>query len=255
MQRVFAIRGDIYREPEGAGRRTLRFESAGVGYFLKLHWGVGWREIFKNLFSLRLPVLGARNEWRAIRQLERLGVDTMTLAGYGETGWNPARKRSFVVTRELSNTVSLEDYCRDWADQPPPPALKWALIRRVAEMTAHLHDNGINHRDLYICHFLLQLPWAGPPQDLHLHLIDLHRVQIRAAVPMRWRVKDLAALYFSALHIGLTRRDLYRFVRWYSEAPLRDALRDRASSWRRAERRALWLDRYKPVVSEVPGRE
>lgn len=254
MREVFAIRGEVFREPAGAGRRTLRFERDGVGYFAKLHWGVGWREIFKNLFSLRLPVLGARNEWRAIQRLEQLGVETMQLAGYGEEGWNPARRRSFVITRELADTVSLEDYCLDWPVRPPAPAGKWALIRRVAEMTARMHADGMNHRDLYICHFLLQQPWSGPADPLHLYLIDLHRVEIRNTVPRRWQVKDLAALYFSALHIGLTRRDLYRFMRAYVGDGLRDLLLgEQASLWREVEQRALHLQRTKPVVREVPS--
>ena len=249
MREVFGIRGEVFREPPGAGRRTLRFECDDVGYFLKLHWGVGWREIFKNLFALRLPVLGAGNEWRAIQRLDDLGVETMQLAGYGEEGWNPARRRSFVITRELEDTISLEDYCLDWEVAPPRPATKWALIRRVAEMSARMHAHGMNHRDLYICHFLLRRPWDGCPEGLHLHLIDLHRVQIRSAVPQRWRVKDLAALYFSALHVGLTRRDLLRFVRWYSGGRATDVLRGQeAGLWRQAEQRALHLDRTKPVV-------
>ena len=256
MREVFAIRGEVYREPAGARRRTLRFELGGVGYFLKLHWGVGWREIFKNLLSGRLPVLGARNEWQAIKRLEGLGVETMQLAGFGEEGWNPARRRSFVITRELEDTVSLEDYCMDWVARPPDPAVKWALIRRVAEMTARMHDHGMNHRDLYICHFLLHRPWARPQDPLHLYLIDLHRVQMRPAIPRRWRVKDLAALYFSTLHIGLGRRDLYRFILWYTQVRLTDALRgDRGSLWQEVEQRALHLERTKPVVREVSGIE
>ena len=249
MRRVFDTRGEIFREPPGAGRRTLRFEQDGRGYFLKLHWGVGWREIFKNLFSLRLPVLGAGNEWRALQRLDALGIETMHLAAYGEAGWNPARRRSFVITRELQNTISLEDYCLDWEKAPPRPAIKWALIRRVAEMTARMHAHGMNHRDLYICHFLLQQPWDGRPEGLHLYLIDLHRVQIRSAVPRRWLVKDLAALYFSALHIGLTRRDLLRFMRWYNGQRASESLRGGSERlWREAEQRALHLERTKPVV-------
>jgi len=255
MREVFAVQGEVYREPAGARRRTLRFELDGAAYFLKLHWGVGWREILKNLFSLRLPVLGARNEWLAIRQLQGLGVETMQLAGFGEEGRNPARRRSFVITRELEDTVSLEDYCMDWGSGPPDPAIKWALIRRVAEMTARMHDHGMNHRDLYICHFLLQRPWAGPQDSLHLYLIDLHRVQIRAAIPRRWRVKDLAALYYSALHIGLSRRDLYRFIRWYTGRSLANALGDDDSLWRDVEKRALKWERTRPAVREVSAGE
>ena len=240
---AFAMEGEIYREPANARRRTLRFELQGMGYFLKLHWGVGWKEIFKNLSSGRLPVLGAQNEWKAIQRLESLGVETMTLEAYGQEGVSPARQRSFVVTRELENCISLESYCAHWADRPPPPARKWRLIRRVAEMTRALHENGLNHRDLYICHFLLQQPWSGAEEDLHLHLIDLHRMQQHRRLPRRWQVKDLGSLWFSALEIGLTRRDLLRFLRVYFDAPLRETLANRERLLQAVEQRARALQR------------
>ncbi len=241
VEDAFRVTGKVYREPKGANRRTLRFELAGEGYFLKLHWGVGWREILKNLFSLRLPVLGASNEWRAIHRLDELGVETMSLAAYGQTGRNPATMRSFVVTRELQDTVSLEDYCADWAEHPPAFAVKYQLIRRVAEMTRKLHRHGVNHRDLYICHFLLLQPWRGDGENLRLYLIDLHRVQIRHKTPLRWRVKDVGALYFSAMEAGLSQRDLLRFIRGYSRRPLRRVLAEDKSFWQAVNRRAQAL--------------
>lgn len=253
MRRVFAIEGEVFREPPGARRRTLRFEQAGRPYFLKLHWGVGWGEIIKNLITLKRPVLGARNEWEAIDRLRALGIETMEMVGYGEAGRNPARQRSFVITRELEGTISLEDYCAEWRERPPVPTAKWALIRRVAEMTAALHSNGLNHRDLYICHFLLQQPWRGADDPLRLYLIDLHRVQQRAAVPRRWLVKDLGALFYSALHIGLTRRDLFRFVRWYTGEPLRSSLEREAGLWQDVVARARRLATEGPTVEGVAG--
>ena len=56
---VEALQGEVFRELEA--RRTLRTEVAGRGYFVKIHRGVGWGEILKNLMCLRLPVLGAGN--------------------------------------------------------------------------------------------------------------------------------------------------------------------------------------------------
>ena len=241
MDDAFRITGKIYREPAGANRRTLRFELAGEGYFLKLHWGVGWKEILKNLLSLRLPVLGASNEWRAISRLHELGLETMSLAAYGQAGRNPAALKSFVVTRELVDTVSLEDFCADWLEHPPPFATRQNLIRRVAEMTRTLHQHGLNHRDLYICHFLLQQPWNGDDESLHLYLIDLHRVQIRHSTPQRWRVKDVGALYFTVLDAGLSQRDLLRFIRVYSQRPLRQALAEEKVFWQAVVRRAQAL--------------
>lgn len=223
---AFTVSGEVYREPAGANRKTLRFELGGRGYFLKLHWGVGWLEIVKNLLTLRKPVLGASNEWCAIHRLNELKVETMELAAYGEDGINPAAKQSFVVTRELENCISLEDYCREWRHDPVDPEIKRTLIRRLARVSRLLHENGVNHRDYYICHFLLQQPWQGDEEDLHLYLIDLHRVQIRKQTPYRWRVKDIGSLYFSAMEAGLTSRDLLRFMRHYRDKPLRQILKE-----------------------------
>jgi len=47
---------------------------------------------------------------------------------------------------------------------------------------------------------------------------------VRSQLPLRWRNKDLAALYFSVLDIGLTRRDKLRFLRSYFQQPLRQTL-------------------------------
>ncbi len=219
-----ALQGNVLRELEG--RRTLRTEVAGHGYFAKIHRGVGWGEIFKNLLSGRLPVLGAGNEWHALRRLTALGVDTMRAVAFGERGLNPATRHSFLITEELAPTASLEDFCRDWLLHPPPLALKRALIQRVAEMARWMHAGGVNHRDFYICHFLLHLDPAPSPAALRLSLIDLHRAQVRKHTPRRWRDKDLASLHFSSLEIGLTPRDRLRFLRIYFGRHLRTILRE-----------------------------
>jgi len=221
-----ALQGTVLRELEG--RRTLRTEVDGRGYYVKLHRGVGWGEIFKNLVTARLPVLGAEQEWRALRRLHELGVDTMKAVAFGRRGDNPARLESFIVTEELAPTISLEDYCRDWPTQPPAPALKRALIARVAEMARRMHAGGVNHRDCYICHFLLHTEPAPTPDALRLSLIDLHRAQVRSRTPRRWRDKDLAALHFSSLEIGLTARDRLRFLHAYFGRPLREVLKEEA---------------------------
>jgi heptose I phosphotransferase len=238
---VEKLQGKVYRELDG--RRTLQFEFAGRSYFLKLHRGIGWGEIAKNLLQLRLPVIGARNEWEAIAALERLGVDTMTAAGFGARGRNPARQLSFIITEDLADTTSLEDYCADWARNPPPPRLKRHLINRVAAIARTLHGAGINHRDFYICHFLL--PNSADPlahKDFPLHVIDLHRAQRRARIPPRWQLKDLAGLYFSVMELNLSPRDLLRFMHVYSGGNIRRWIAEHPQVWRSLQRKAdqLW---------------
>ncbi|MBV6409478.1 MAG: lipopolysaccharide core heptose(I) kinase RfaP [Burkholderiales bacterium] len=245
FQAARALQGKVLRELEG--RRTLRTEVAGRGYYVKLHRGVGWGEILKNLVTARLPVLGAEQEWLAIKRLTELGVDTMKAVAFGRRGSNPAKLESFIATEELAPTVSLEDYCRDWPTNPPAPALKRALVARVAEMAGRMHRGGVNHRDCYICHFLLHTEPAPSPAALRLSLIDLHRAQVRAgAAPRRWRDKDLSALHFSSLEIGLTARDRLRFLRAYFGRPLREILVEEADLLAHLEREGRRLmERYR----------
>lgn len=238
FERIMQLQGEVFRDVPG--RRTLRFELGGRAYFAKLHFGVGWREIFKNLGSLRLPIVSARTEWDAIQRLDALGIPTTPAVAYGCRGSSLASLRSFIITEDLGDIVSLEDYCRDWAQSPPPLALKRRLLGAVADVARGIHEHGLNHRDFYICHLCLDGGRLAAG-DIHLYLIDLHRMQVRAQTPDSARMKDMAALYFSALDIGLTRHDCLRFVRRYFAAPLKQSLRGRQAFWSRVEQRARKL--------------
>lgn len=227
------ISGDVSREVKT--RRTLRFDFENNSYYLKLHHGISYSEALKNILQFRLPVLGADREWRAINELTKVGVDTMVGVAYGEKGSNPIKKTSFIITEDLSPSISLEDYCKDWAHNPPAYSIKRMLIKRVATMVRKMHLAGINHRDCYICHFLLALPFDGQESNLKLSVIDLHRAQFRDTVPTRWRNKDLIGLYYSAINIGLTFRDYCLFLKTYFDKPLKDIFKTEAIFIREAE--------------------
>ncbi len=249
FEEVKKLDGEVFRALES--RRTLRFTLAGRSWFVKIHRGTALKEALKNLISLRLPVLGADREWSAIHRLYSLGVDTMTGAGFGQRGLNPLQRESFIITEDLSPTISLEDYCATWQEKPPSVKEKRRLIRRVAEMVRKMHAGGVNHRDCYICHFLLHLPYQATDTTFKISVIDLHRAQIRNQVPRRWRNKDLIGLYFSSLNIGLTRNDLLWFLTIYfdhqslrttlqHEQPLLNEAHIKAEKIReRTERKAL----------------
>lgn len=252
--------GDIFRAREG--RRTLRFAANGSSYFLKYHAGIGWKEILKNLSQVKWPVLSAMNEVRAIEAVTRAGIDTMTIAAYGERGNNPARIESFIVTDDLTDTLSLEDVAAHWAGKPPLAA-KRLLIKRLAKIAAQMHTAGVNHRDFYLCHFLLkQADFDAGNFDAPLYLIDLHRSQVRKQVPKRWRVKDLGGLYFSAAPLALTKTDLLRFISAYAGMGASSALRQQPALWQASRREGERLYQrhhigearmplpYQPVIRE-----
>lgn len=241
FEQVLAMDGEIYRDFKG--RKTLRFEHAGQGYFLKIHPGLGWREIVQTLLGFKIPVLSAQDEYRAILALEKIGVPTMTIAGYGLRGSNPAQLQSFIITEEIEASVSLEDLALQWQQRPPEPHRKRMLIRRVAEIARTMHASGVNHRDFYICHFLLEINWltnndCGVPP---LHVIDLHRSQLRPVLPERWRLKDLAGLHFSSMDAGLTRRDRLRFISCYENRSVRETVKSLSPLWAKVDRKAARL--------------
>ncbi|MFT0213459.1 lipopolysaccharide core heptose(I) kinase RfaP [Pseudomonas sp. F1_0610] len=236
---VEKLQGEVFRELEA--RRTLRTEINGAGYFVKIHRGIGWAEIVKNWLTLKAPVLGAGQEWRAVKRLQQLGVNSMTAVAYGEKGSNPATQHSFIITEELAPTISLEDYSLNWQVQPPQAADKHALIACIADMVGSMHRAGVNHRDCYICHFLLHTDKPFDRHDFKVSVIDLHRAQTRSQTPKRWRNKDLAALYFSVLDIGLTQRDLLRFIRLYFQQPLRQVLREEQALFKQLQKKAQKL--------------
>lgn len=225
--------GDVFRALES--RKTLRFTLEGRSWFIKIHRGTTLKEALKNLVAFRLPVLGADREWNAIHRLRNLGVDTMTGAAFGQRGLNPLQRESFIITEDLSPTISLEDFCANWQQNPPSLKEKRRIIRRVAEMVRKMHAGGVNHRDCYICHFLLHQPYHPTNTELKISLIDLHRAQIRHKVPLRWRDKDLIGLYFSSLDIGLTTNDLLSFLRvYFDHQSLSSTLRKEQPLFRKA---------------------
>jgi heptose I phosphotransferase len=230
---LMQLQGDTFRCV--AGRTTQQVTIGDKVYFIKKHHGVGWKEIFKNLLFGRLPILGAQQEWQALQQCAVLGIAVPGVRGYGRRGINPAAQQSFVLMEALEEAVSLEQLTQHWQQQPPPFALKRQFILEVAHMARALHMAGINHRDFYICHFLLK--------KKKLYLIDLHRAAIRKRLTFRWRVKDLAGLDFSSRDRGLTRRDQLRFIRAYSGLALRDILQKEQALWTQVKKRGDQLYR------------
>ena len=219
---AFELTGESYRQVKS--RHTFRVEIGGRGYFVKLHRGIGCKEYFKNLFQFKSPVTDAGQEYRALLHLREHGVDSMTPAAYGCTGCIPFARTSFLVTEELTGCISLEDFCREWRTAPPPFRVKRALIRKLGDMAGKMHRSGLNHRDCYICHFLLR-KGTECTADPELHVIDLHRAEIRKHVPYHYWVKDVAGLWFSAMDAGLTEHDIHIFLKAYFRQDLREIFR------------------------------
>jgi heptose I phosphotransferase len=214
---LMQYKGECYRAQKG--RTTQRITLVGEDYFIKQHQGVGLLEILKSLFNFRAPILGAKNEWRALEQCKIAGVPTADLIGYGAQGLNPLHQQSFVLTRTLTDTKSLEELCEDWTTKAPEFRYKRQIIKQVALITRQFHQAGMNHRDLYLCHFLLDLK---KKDSVHLYLIDLHRTQIHKKISRRDLIKDLSSLLYSSFNYRFSTKDYFYFLKNYTDVPLRE---------------------------------
>lgn len=257
FDQVMALEGDVYRAKEG--RRTLLFEHEGREYFAKIHSGIGWGEIWKNLSSFRLPIMDASNEWKAVDLLERSGVETVKIVGKGSRGGNPAKIESFVIMRALDERVEVEDFLKDFGGLTGRARLilKRKIIRKVADSARRMHGAGMNHRDFYLCHFhIMNCEWTGDElvEDIHLPLIDLHRAQIRDQVPRRWLVKDLGALLYSAIDCEITDRDLVVFLKVYVGSDWKQQLHEESAFWNAVVKRASkFYQRHREIEFKLPG--
>jgi heptose I phosphotransferase len=214
FQQVMHMQGKAFRDVRG--RKTIQVKLGDNSYFIKQHFGVGWAEIFKNLLTLRLPILGAKTEKLAIQKLYEIGIATTPLVAFGEQGCNPAKVQSFLITKDLGDIVSLEDLCAEWKLNPPSLKFKRKLIIEVAQLARNLHEHGLNHRDFYMCHLCLDGE-ALKEKQIKLCLIDLHRMLIHKGTVAKDNVKDIAALYFSSMDMGFTVRDYLRFKHYYAK--------------------------------------
>ena len=120
-----------------------------------------------------------------IRLLEAAGIATVPLLcwGVGEDGGG------VLVTRDLAGYTPADALLR--AGRPFAE-----LLEPTAAVAARLHAAGLHHRDLYPCHFLLNV--AGD-----VRLIDAARVRkLPRLTRRRWVVKDLAQFRYGASRAG-----------------------------------------------------
>lgn len=147
---------------------------------------------------------GALAEVRGIQLLQDNGIATVPLVAWGHS----AAGRGFVITEDLAGFRDAEQAVRNGLPLD-------RLIGPVAAMAARLHDAGLHHRDLYLCHFFVRMDG----EQAELRLIDAARV---APLPRwfrrRWIVKDLAQLIYSVQQVDATAHQQRQLLAEYAAA-------------------------------------
>jgi len=210
--------GEVFSEKPWRVTMRIALEGAPTGHvFIKRFHRVPWRRCLKRLFSLSAPKSCADEELANISRLEAIGIESFAPVAFGwRMGFRGLWEQSFFVTDEVAGGMPADRFAAEnFSGSPDAQATsaKRRLVRSIAAVARRLHRAGLNHRDFYLCHIFIR-PVAGA--DPVIHLLDLGRV-MRHSGPrrMRWLIKDIAALDYSAAGLPFSTTDRLRFMKTY----------------------------------------
>ena len=224
------------------GRSTARVVFHGpagpVPVYLKRHFRLPWPARLAALLNLRGRHTPGAAEFDHLNRARGLGLAVPDVVAAGERIGPWGRLQSFLIVAELTGSLPLHEAIPALSARLDPPAferLKRGLARETAGIAATLHRARVFHKDLYLCHYFLDMSRLDQP-GRRLALIDLHRLAEHKVWPDRWRRKDLGQLLFSTEGVtGLNDRDALRFWAHYRRLT---ALREPRREARKVARKA-----------------
>lgn len=201
----------------GRFRRRLQFEVTPVGTEQPV-------KVFLKRYD-RPPIIGQLRNWlshhrhrsfalmehETAERLAAAGVGTPHTVACGEQWQALFERRSFLMTKEIKDSQSLERRLPACFEGPETSAKRRArreFTRRLASFIHRFHETGYRHRDLYFSHIFCS-------DTGELCLIDLARAS-RPFLQARFRIKDIAQLYYSAPAASFSRSDRLRFYLAYT---------------------------------------
>ncbi len=162
-----------------------------------------WHKSRKTMMSCELD---------STRNLAQAGINTPKVVAYGEQWGKFFEKRSFIITEKIPDAESLEQRLPNcFGGQLTAGKLKEqrTFIKRLGQFARKFHSTGCRHRDFYLAHIFYSDKGT-------FYLIDLQRI-FRPRLPAeRFRVKDIAQLYYSAPGRVFSRTDRLRFYKSYT---------------------------------------
>jgi heptosyltransferase-2 len=140
------------------------------------------------------------------------GINTPKIISYGEQWGIFFEKRSFIVTEKIPNAESLERRLPDCFNAPATIEnlkLRRNFIAQLAAFVKKFHETNYRHRDLYLSHIFYD-------DSGRFYLIDLARAFRPGLLAERFRVKDIAQLFYSAPARFFSKTDRLRFYLGYT---------------------------------------
>ncbi len=202
------------------GSEGAQSTSHPLSVYLKRHYRLPWAARLAATFDPARTYSPAAAEKAHLERARALGVEVPDVVAAGEQIGPHAGLSSFLMVAELTDCEALHEVLPKLAERLDPSefaGLKRRVIAEMARITASLHGARHFHKDLYLCHFFLDVNRLGRESEpTRIVLIDLHRLKVHRLWPGWWRWKDLGQLLFSTYDVaGIDDRDRLRFWRSY----------------------------------------
>ena len=218
---VMAIESrDRFHAKQGRSTARVVFHGPGgpVPVYLKRHFRLPWTARVAALIHPGGHHTPGSAEFAHLERARSLGLPVPDVVAAGERIGPWGELQSFLMVAELTGSEPLHEAIPNLFQEMAPAEfalLKRELIRETAEIAARLHNANAFHKDLYLCHYFLDMSRVERPGK-KLALIDLHRLAVHRLWPDRWRRKDLGQLLYSTEGVaGISRRDALRFFAHY----------------------------------------
>ena len=146
-------------------------------------------------------------DFEPANKLASLGINTPKTISYGEQWGIFFEKRSFIITEKIPNAECLERKLPAYFNSPATVEnlkLRRNFIAQLATFVKKFHETGFRHRDLYFAHTFYN-------ERGEFYLIDLARAFKPTFFAQRFRIKDIAQLYYSAPKRYFSKTDRLRF--------------------------------------------
>lgn len=194
-------------------RKRICFEAGSPPrkFYLKTYNNPPLKVQISNMLAHGRKLSTAAYDYMPAVELAAIGIKTPEVAAYGELMGAVFEKKSFAVTREIEGQ-SLERSVPKCFQKPfdrGALAEQRRFVDELAMLTGRFHNSGYRHRDYYLAHIFWS-PEAG------FRIIDLQRVFKPRIFAARYRIKDLAQLYYSSPMSVYSRAARLRFYLRYA---------------------------------------
>ena len=132
--------------------------------YLKRHFRLPWPSRLAALLAPAGRHSPASAEWARLEHARELGIDVPDVVAAGERIGPRASLSSFLMLAELTGRQAINEALPLLVDQLEPAdlaALKRRVIVEMARITATLHAARVFHKDLYLCHFFIDVRPLG----------------------------------------------------------------------------------------------